>query len=54
MNVQEACAALGVSWDTWHEHIEPQVNLVRIGSRKMVPVSELQRWLDDNAERPIA
>lgn len=49
VNVKEACSSLGVSWDVWKEHIEPDVKLVRIGSRKLVPLSELQRWLDNNA-----
>jgi len=48
--IAEACAALSVSWDTWHAHIEPDVRLVRIGTRKLVPVTELQRWLDQTAE----
>jgi hypothetical protein len=49
LNVKEACAALGVSWDVWKAHIEPDVRLVRVGTRKLVPVSEIQRWLDANA-----
>jgi hypothetical protein len=48
--VQDAAAALSVSWDTWREHIEPDVRIVRIGRRKLVPVTELQRWLDSHAE----
>jgi hypothetical protein len=50
LNVNEACAALGVSWDVWHEHIEPDVRLIRIGRRKLVAVAELDRWLADRAE----
>jgi len=53
LNIKEACEALGVSWDVWREHIEPDVRLVRIGRRKLVPVAELQRWLDDHAEKPL-
>ena len=53
LNVKEAAAALGVSWDTWREHIEPDVKLVRIGSRKLVPVSELERWLSEHAETTL-
>jgi len=40
-----------VSWDTWKEHIAPDVRIVRIGRRKLIAVSELQRWLDDHGER---
>jgi hypothetical protein len=50
LNVEEACAALGVSWDFWHDHIAPEVRIVRRGRRKLVAVSELQRWLDRNSE----
>jgi excisionase family DNA binding protein len=51
--VSEACAALGVSWDYWREHVEPGVRVVRRGRRKLVPVSELAAWLDRNAERAL-
>jgi hypothetical protein len=50
LSVEQACAALGVSWDTWRASIEPDVRIVRLGRRKIVPVSELQRWLDAHAE----
>jgi hypothetical protein len=50
LSVEQACQALGVSWDTWRAHIEPNVRIVRIGRRKIVPTSELQVWLDDHAE----
>ena len=53
LSVEEACLALGVSWDYWSEHIAPDVRVVRRGRRKLVPVSELQRFLEDNAERTL-
>lgn len=31
-------------------HIEPDLRVVRIGRRKLIAVSELQRWLDEHAE----
>lgn len=51
LSIEEACAALGVSWDMWNEHIAPHVGVVRVGRRKLVPVVELERWLADNADR---
>jgi excisionase family DNA binding protein len=54
LTVEQAAAAMSVSYDTWREHIEPEVRLVRIGRRKLVPVSELQAWLDRRAERVLA
>jgi hypothetical protein len=50
LSVEQACAALGVGWDFWREHIEADVRIVRVGRRKIVPVSELRRWLDQHAE----
>ena len=50
LNVEEACAALGVSWDFWAEHIAPEFRVVRRGRRKLVAVSELERWLERNGE----
>jgi hypothetical protein len=53
LSVEEACAALGVGWDFWAEHIAPDVRLVRRGRRKLVPVAELQRWLEESAEATL-
>jgi excisionase family DNA binding protein len=53
LSVKQACASLGVSWDTWREHIEPEVKLVRIGRRKLIPVRELERWLAEHAETTL-
>ena len=50
VSVGEACDALGVGWDFWQEHVAPEVRIVRRGRRKLIPVSELARWLEDNAE----
>jgi len=50
LSIDEACAALGISWDLWNEHVAPEVRLVRLGRRRLVPVAELQRWLAEHAE----
>jgi excisionase family DNA binding protein len=50
LTVEQACASLGVSWDTWKAHIEPDIRVVRLGRRKLIAVTELQRWLDTNGE----
>jgi hypothetical protein len=50
LNVEQACAALGVSWDTFKAQIEPSLRVVRLGRRKLIAVRELERWLDQNAE----
>lgn len=50
LSVEEACAALGVSWDFWQEHIAPEVRIVRRGRRKLIAVAELERWLGESGE----
>ena len=42
-----------MGWDFWKVHIASELRLVRRGSRRLVPVAELQRWLVENAERPL-
>jgi hypothetical protein len=51
LTIEEACAALGYSWDFWRAHIEPGVRVVRRGRKKLVPVRELERWLEQEANR---
>ena len=46
---QEAAAALSVSVDFLDLHVLPDIKIVRCGRRKLVPVSELERWLAANA-----
>ena len=50
LSIEEACGALGVSWDTWNQHIAHDVRVVRLGRRRLVPVAELQKWLAEHAE----
>jgi excisionase family DNA binding protein len=53
LTVEQAAAAMSVSYDTFHEQIEPELRICRLGRRKLIPVNELQRWLDENAERTL-
>jgi hypothetical protein len=46
---EEAAQALGMSLDSFERHVQPHVRLVRRGKLRLVPVSELQAWLDRNA-----
>jgi excisionase family DNA binding protein len=49
----EAAAALGVSVDFFEDHVMHDLRIVRIGRRRLVPIQELIRWLDDNASRAL-
>jgi len=48
----EAAEMLGVSRDFFDEHIKPELRIVRRGSKTiLIPVAELERWLEKNATR---
>jgi excisionase family DNA binding protein len=49
----EAAECLGVSVDFFVEHVEPEIKIVRVGRRRLVPASELQAYLDRFASRAL-
>ena len=50
LRLEEAAEAIGVSHDYFAKNIAPELRIVRRGSRvRLVPISELQAWLDANA-----
>jgi hypothetical protein len=51
LTAMEAPTALGVSHDFFREHVAPELRWVRRGRKKLVAVSELQRWCDANGSR---
>jgi hypothetical protein len=50
VNTTRAAEMMSVSRDTFRERIEPELKIVRMGARKLIPVAELQRWTLENAE----
>ena len=48
-SIDEAAQALGVSRDHFERHIVPEIRLVYSGRRQLVPIVELERWVDDSA-----
>jgi excisionase family DNA binding protein len=49
----EAAACLGISLDSFERHVQGELRLIRRGSLRLVPLAELQRWADQNAERVL-
>jgi hypothetical protein len=47
---QEAAASLGMSLDSFERYVQPHVKLVRRNKLRLVPTSELERWVAENAE----
>jgi len=50
VNKGEAAKMLGVSRDYFMEYVYPELRKVRRGSKVMIPVAELRRWVDENAD----
>jgi excisionase family DNA binding protein len=49
----EAAEALGVSVDFLERHVIAELRVVRRGRRRLIPVRELERWLEQNAARAL-
>jgi excisionase family DNA binding protein len=50
---QEAAQSLGVGLTTFKQQVQPHLRIVRRGKVRLIPVTELERWLEENAE-PVA
>jgi excisionase family DNA binding protein len=49
----ESASALGVSRDYFDEHVLPELRVVRRGRKVLIPVRELERWLEREAARTL-
>ena len=47
---QEAAAALGMSINTFERYVQPELRLVRRGKLRLIPVREIERWLEENSD----
>jgi excisionase family DNA binding protein len=50
----EAATALGMSRDHFDRHVRDELRLIRSGRLVLVPVTELERWVEENAARTVA
>lgn len=46
----EAAAAIGIGEDLFNSSVRPELKVCRIGRKVLVPVGELERWLEEHAE----
>lgn len=53
LSKQEAAQALGVSVDFLEAHVMPELRVVRVGRRRLIPTRELERWLEHHATRAL-
>jgi hypothetical protein len=49
----EAAAAIGVGPDFFDANVAPDLRLIRRSRKRLVPISELERWVTENAERVL-
>jgi excisionase family DNA binding protein len=49
LSPDESAGLLGVSRDYFDQHILPELRIVRRGRRILIPLTELERWLDRSA-----
>lgn len=50
----EAAASIGVGPDFFEENVAPELRVIRRGRKRLIPVTELERWLAEAAEPPMA
>jgi len=50
---EEAAASIGIGIDAFEEYVQPELRLIAVGRRRLVPVGELQRWAERAATRAL-
>ena len=53
LGIDEAAAAVGLSRDGLERYVLGELRVVRVGRRIVVPVRELERWLERRASVPL-
>jgi excisionase family DNA binding protein len=48
---EEAAHALGVSLSHFERHVQPELRLVYSGRLRLVPLTEIERWVAESAVR---
>jgi len=49
----DAASLVGVSLDSFERYVQPELRIIRRGSIRLVPRSELVKWIERNAERAL-
>jgi hypothetical protein len=50
---KDAPAVVGMGKTSFEKYVMPEVRCVRVGSMRVYPVRELERWLERHAERVL-
>jgi excisionase family DNA binding protein len=49
----EAAAAIGVGRTTFYEQVLPDLRVIRIGRKRLIPIRELEKWTERRAARTL-
>jgi len=42
-----------MSINSFERHVQPELRVIRRGKLRLFPIRELERWLDENADRVL-
>ena len=42
-----------MSLDSFERHVQPTLRMCRLGRMRLVPIRELERWLEHNAQHTL-
>jgi hypothetical protein len=49
----EAAKSLGIGLTSFEKYVQPELRMIRRGSIRIVATTELERWIEENAERVL-
>jgi excisionase family DNA binding protein len=49
----EAAAAIGVGRTTFYEQVLPDLRVIRIGRKRLIPIRELENWTERQSARTL-
>lgn len=50
---ETAAAALGMGITLFSQQVQPELRVIRVGAKVLIPVAELQRWAGTHAARTL-
>jgi excisionase family DNA binding protein len=53
LSIEDAADLLSISRDSFERHVMSELRLVRVGRRLLVPVRELDQWLEQHSAIPL-
>lgn len=49
----EAAASIGCGQTHFEENVAPALRVIRSGRKRLIPVTELERWVAEHSESPL-